>query len=150
MFWRQNENSLDEIGWLLLLHWDCTQRFNNKICCVCCAQNGGQSWSVRQTKWEKSSFVRLALTSVLCIMSDCLLKSNCYSLIYSQCPWTGSKKRNSSEVWCVFLKTKLYDNFKKCFLINFRLHPSPLDTPIFWKKHPKEKWQKVDLHYFQF
>ena len=28
------------------------------------------------------------------------------------------KKINSSEVWCIFLKTKLYDNSKKCSLKN--------------------------------
>ena len=41
------------------------------------------------------------------------------------------KKINSSEVWCIFLKTKLYDNSKKSFLKIFRWHPSPLDTCIF-------------------
>ena len=46
------------------------------------------------------------------------------------------------------LKTKLYDKSKKCALKIFALHPSPLDTCLFWKKHPREKWQKVDHHYF--
>ena len=43
------------------------------------------------------------------------------------------KKINSSEVWCIFLKTKLYDNSKKFFLKIFAVHPRPLDTCIFWK-----------------
>ena len=63
-------------------------------------------------------------------------------------PERFSKKINSSEVWYIFLKTKLYDNSKKCFLKIFALHPSPLDTCIFWKKHPREKCQKVDPNYF--
>ena len=44
--------------------------------------------------------------------------------------------------------TILNDNSKKCFLKIFALHPSPLDTCMFWKKHSREKWQKVDPHYF--
>ena len=51
-------------------------------------------------------------------------------------------------MWCIFLMTKLYDNSKKCFLKIFQWHPSPLDSCIFWKKHPRKKWQKIDPHYF--
>ena len=45
-------------------------------------ESGGQSWNIRQTKWEQ---FWLALTSIfgLCFMLVCLIKSNCYSLIYS-------------------------------------------------------------------
>ena len=70
------------------------------------------------------------------------------SLTVHSVPERVSKKINSSEVWYIFLATKLYDNSKKCFLKIFALHPSPLDTCIFWKKHPREKCQKVDPNYF--
>ena len=73
----------------------------------------------------------------------CFHSFSCFSV-----PERVYKKINSSEVWCIFLKTKLYDNSKKCFLKIFALHPSPLDTCIFRKKHPREKCQKVDPHYF--
>ena len=63
-------------------------------------------------------------------------------------PELFSKKINSSEVLCIFLKTKLYDNSKKCFLKIFAVHPSPLENCIFWKKHLREKSLKVDPHYF--
>ena len=49
-------------------------------------ESGGQSWNIRQTKWEQ---FWLALTSIfgLCFMLVCLIKSNCYSLIYSSLDW---------------------------------------------------------------
>ena len=51
-------------------------------------------------------------------------------------------------MWCIFLKSKLNDNSKKYFSKIFGLGPSPLDHHIFWKKHPREKCQKVNPHYF--
>ena len=54
------------------------------------------------------------------------------------------KKINSSGCNGYFWRP----NYMKIPKSVFRLHPSLLDTPIFWKKHPREKWQKVDPHYF--
>ena len=56
--------------------------------------------------------------------------------------------KNVSEVWCIFLKSKLYDSSKKHFLKILGLAQSPLDPHIFCKKHPRKICQKVDLHYF--
>ena len=74
-----------------------------------------------------------------------LMTDGCFNISHSVPEWVF-KKINSSEMWCIFLKTIW--QFQRVFLKIFWLHPSPLDTPNFWKKHPREKWQKVDPHYF--
>ena len=53
------------------------------------------------------------------------------------------------RVWYIFLKAIFCPEKENENLKIFGWEKSPLEYHIFWQKHPRKKWKKVDPHYFR-
>ena len=60
----------------------------------------------------------------------------------------GSNFEKSSRVWYIFSEAIFCPEKENENLKIFGWEKSPLEYHIFWKKHPRKKWQKIDPHYF--
>ena len=60
----------------------------------------------------------------------------------------GSNFEKSSRVWYIFSEAIFCPEKENKNLKMFGWEKSPLEYHIFWRKHPRKKWQKVDPHYF--
>ena len=60
----------------------------------------------------------------------------------------GYGREKCSGACDIFLKAIFCPEKEKIILKMFGWEKSPLEYHIFWKKHPRKKWQKVDPHYF--
>ena len=85
------------------------------------------------------AMLRIVTNWRICNLSLLALKKG-----YHSYPKWEYKIKNVSEVWCIFLKSKFYDNSKKHFSKILGLAPSPINPIIFWKKHPRKKYEIVD------
>ena len=71
-----------------------------------------------------------------------------YSKLYTVLLKGGSNFEKSSRVWYIFLKAIFCPEKENENLKIFGWEKSPLEYHIFWQKHPRKKWKKVDPHYF--